>query len=120
MPYKDVNVRKSKHKEYSREHYLKTLEKTKQRTKDTKAKEKAKWYAFKRTLKCEKCGFSHPAALDFHHENPKEKEREVSHYVRNDQYKKAMEEVEKCIVLCSNCHRIYHYEENKKYTLNEK
>jgi len=120
MPYKDPQIKKQKAKEYSRKHYEANAEAVKKRTSDKKKQRRIDWNSFKRTLKCEKCGFSHPAALDFHHENPKEKEREVSHYVRNDQYKKAMEEVEKCIVLCSNCHRIYHYEENKKYTLNEK
>ena len=92
MPYKDPEVRKSKHKEYSREHYLKTQEETKQRTKENKAQLRAEWRVFKGTLKCTKCGENHPAALDFHHEDPATKDREVSWFIKNSQFTKAIEE----------------------------
>jgi hypothetical protein len=111
MPYKDKNVRKSKHKEYSRKHYLKTQEATKRRTKEVKEEQKAEWYKFKATLKCTTCGFSHVAALDFHHEDPTTKTGNVHRFVSNGQFAKAYEEIKKCIVLCANCHRIYHHEE---------
>jgi hypothetical protein len=111
MPYKDPKVRKEKGKEYSRKHYEANTEETKKRVSDKKKEERKKWDIFKRTLKCAKCGFSHPAALDFHHIDPSEKEGIVSKFNKNGQYKKAMKEIEKCIVLCSNCHRIHHYEE---------
>ena len=116
MPYKDVSVRKSKHKEYSRKHYEKTQEETKKRTKETKAREKAKWYAFKSTLKCAHCGFFHIAALDFHHEDPATKDGNVHEFVSNGQFAKAYEEIKKCIVLCANCHRIHHHKEKKNPT----
>jgi hypothetical protein len=114
MPYKDPETKKKKHKEYSREHYLKNLEVTKQRTKENKAKLKADWNAFKAGLKCTKCGESHPAALDFHHKDPITKDREVSWFIKNSQFTKAVEEALKCIVLCANCHRKHHHEEKKK------
>jgi hypothetical protein len=117
MPYKDPIVKKAKHKEYSREHYLKTLEKTKRRTKDVKAKEKIKWYTFKSTLKCAHCGFSHVAAMDFHHEDPATKDGNVHDYISNGQFAKAYEEIKKCIVLCANCHRIHHHKEKKNPAL---
>jgi hypothetical protein len=67
---------------------------------------------YKSTLKCSKCGFSHPAALDFHHLDPAKKDIAVSQMVANGNgWNRIMEEVAKCIVLCSNCHRILHYEE---------
>jgi hypothetical protein len=109
MPYKDPKVKKAKHAEYSREHYLKNQEQTKQRTKDNKAGLKAEWYTFKATLKCAHCGFSHIAALDFHHEDPGTKDGNVHEFVSNGQFAKAYEEVKKCIVLCANCHRIHHH-----------
>ena len=65
-------------------------------------------------LKCTKCGFDHHAALDFHHEDPTEKEYNVNRLVSDGRFKKAYAEIEKCIVLCANCHRIHHYEEKKK------
>jgi len=66
------------------------------------------WFAeLKSTLKCEKCGFSHPAALDFHHID--EKESDVSMLINSCSKKRILDEIKKCIVLCSNCHRIHHY-----------
>ena len=117
MPYKDESVRKSKHKEYSREHYLRNQAEIRQKTADKNAKLKEEWCAFKRTLKCTKCGFDHIAALDFHHVDPTEKEHNVNRLVSNKSFKKAYAEIEKCIVLCANCHRIHHYEEKKNPAL---
>jgi hypothetical protein len=117
MPYKDPSVRKRKNKEYSRKHYEANLESTKQRTKKTKALQKEEWFAFKGGLKCTKCGFDHIAALDFHHEDPSTKEGNVHRFISNGQFAKAYKEIEKCIVLCANCHRIHHHEEKKKPTL---
>lgn len=79
-----------------------------------KAKEKLdKWYIeYKATLKCECCNESHPACLEFHHRDPKTKVREISNMVKDswaiDTIKK---EIEKCAVLCANCHRKLQYEE---------
>jgi len=110
MPYKNPKVKKEKHKEYSRKHYEANKEKTKLRTRTTKAKEKKKWYTYKSTLKCANCGFSHIAAMDFHHEDPRTKLGSVHEFVSNGQFAKAYEEMKKCIVLCANCHRIHHHD----------
>jgi hypothetical protein len=112
MPYKDNNERKRKHKEYSRKYYEANKEKVLASSKASREVGKARWNTFKCTLKCAKCGFNHPAALDFHHINPAEKENLVSKLASDGCYAAAMEEVQKCIVLCANCHRIHHYEEN--------
>jgi hypothetical protein len=112
MPFKDPEKRKAYHKEQSRKYYLENKEKVLIAVKAQRAVGKARWDTFKRTLKCTQCGFDHPAALDFHHVNPSEKENLVSKLVSNGCFAAAMEEVQKCIVLCANCHRIHHYEEN--------
>jgi len=117
MPYKDESVRKSKHKVYSHEHYLKNKDKQIKANSEYKKKRRQEWHAFKCTLKCTKCGFSHPAAMDFHHEDPNLKEGNIHRYIANGQFKKAEEELKKCIVLCANCHRIHHYEERKNPAL---
>jgi hypothetical protein len=112
MPYKDPEQRKAYHKEQSRKYYLANKNKIIATSKINRAVGKARWDTFKRTLKCTQCGFDHPAALDFHHTNPSEKENLVSKLVSSGCFAAAMEEVQKCIVLCANCHRIHHYEEN--------
>jgi hypothetical protein len=113
MPYKDPEERKRKHALFSAAHYQKNKEEAKARTTKQRQFGKKKWDAFKLSLKCTKCGFSHPAALDFHHRDPTEKESTVSKLVSNKRFTRAMEEVEKCEVLCANCHRIHHWDEIK-------
>lgn len=111
MPYKDPAVKKSKHKEYSREHYLRNKDRLLVANANYKRRRRQEWQEYKSSLSCTKCGFSHVAALDFHHEDPSEKEYDVNRLISNGQFKKAEEELKKCIVLCANCHRIHHYEE---------
>lgn len=73
--------------------------------------ERRKWfYNLKRGLKCSRCGFDHPAALDFHHKNNESKEFNISKQYHGNPYMKEeiLKEIEKCEVLCANCHRIEH------------
>ena len=116
MPYKDPNDPRKKQalRRGSANHYKKNKLKVLIATYKRKKEEKEKWVAFKASLKCSYCDQNHPAALDFHHKDPKQKNREVSYYVKNYQYTRAMEEVKKCLVLCANCHRILHFDEIAK------
>ena len=69
------------------------------------------WFKkLKSTLKCEQCGENHPACLDFHHKNSKEKISEISKmFATRKSKEKILKEIDKCIVLCSNCHRKLHH-----------
>lgn len=63
--------------------------------------------------KCEKCEYSKClGALDFHHVNPNQKEFALSKY-RSTSWEKnktvVTNELDKCILLCANCHREQHY-----------
>lgn len=59
---------------------------------------------------CEICGESHPACLDFHHTDPNIKEKNISRMkVESYSISTIKREIEKCIVVCSNCHRKIHY-----------
>ena len=59
---------------------------------------------------CSSCGYNeHPSALDFHHIDESTKTAAVSSMVRNRlPVADIAAEVDKCIVLCANCHRIFH------------
>lgn len=58
--------------------------------------------------KCNRCGYDkHPAAMEFHHLDPSKKEFTLGH-VANKSWKSIVEEVKKCELVCSNCHRIEH------------
>ena len=60
--------------------------------------------------KCLRCGYCECyAALDFHHVNPLEKEHRPRDLVNGfSSISKMLKELEKCVMLCSNCHRSFH------------
>lgn len=63
--------------------------------------------------KCEKCGYNKcVAAMDFHHKDPKEKNFGLSSNGNTQSWKKLTREADKCLLLCSNCHRELHEELN--------
>lgn len=63
--------------------------------------------------KCERCGYNkeYTNAYDFHHINPNEKEFGISYKGRNRAIAVLKREVDKCLLLCANCHREVHEEE---------
>lgn len=73
---------------------------------------------------CQECGEKHPAVLDLHHTQPKHSrltKRSVSGNIRTGgynwrdlSYDDLRIELSKCIVLCSNCHRILEAEEKAR------
>jgi hypothetical protein len=110
MPHKRTKAERDK--EYARAYYERNKETVKATSKKNSKAYKDKWRSFKATLSCKQCGQNHVATFDFHHIDSSTKEVSVNQLIKNRAYKKAMEEVEKCIVLCANCHRIHHYEEH--------
>lgn len=59
--------------------------------------------------KCERCGYSScNSALEFHHLDPKHKDFAISHARLTAFSTKVIEELDKCIMLCANCHREIH------------
>ena len=60
--------------------------------------------------KCCKCGESASCCLEFHH--IQHKIMSISHAVKNMKPDKFKEELDKCICVCSNCHKKIHNEIN--------
>ena len=59
--------------------------------------------------KCEICGYNKcNDALDFHHINEDDKEFGLSSRGMTRSWEKIRNELDKCILLCSNCHREVH------------
>jgi hypothetical protein len=59
---------------------------------------------------CQLCGYNRClAALEFHHINPEEKEY-VPTQLLNCKWERIVLEINKCILLCANCHREVTYE----------
>lgn len=60
---------------------------------------------------CKHCGLKTDkySVYDFHHLDPSEKEHGIGKLVAS--WKKLVIELDKCILLCANCHRIVHHED---------
>jgi len=57
---------------------------------------------------CVICGEKRLPCLDLHHSDPSTKtERQIRKRLRED---RLLAELEKCVVMCANCHRLYHWE----------
>ena len=77
----------------------------------TRKKSIRDWYEnYKKSHPCVRCGFSDYRALQFHHTDPSQKEFTIGDAVlQGKSIRQLMTEIDKCIVLCANCHRIEHY-----------
>lgn len=60
---------------------------------------------------CQVCGEEDPRCLEFHHENPDEKGNTIGQMiVYQPTISDLMGEIEKCTILCRNCHRKHHHD----------
>jgi hypothetical protein len=68
-----------------------------------------KFLEYKKTLECKECGINDHRVLEFHHVGDKDKN--VSDMVNHGYgWSRIQEEIDKCIPLCCNCHRLIHCE----------
>jgi hypothetical protein len=114
MPYKDLAVRKAKQKEYSQAWYKRNSTAQKLKSSNSKKLMKQKWRNYKATLACLHCEAKHPAIIDFHHVVKDPANLSVNLLTKDGKYEKAFKEIEKCIPLCANCHRIFHWKQHQK------
>jgi hypothetical protein len=64
---------------------------------------------------CVRCGYNeHPIALHFNHIHPCTKDKTVSKLVQKGALATVLREIEKCEILCANCHAIHTFA-NKQY-----
>lgn len=115
---------RDKYKDWYQEYRNKNKEKISVKTKAWYVSVKTEWWKIISTfveLKCQRCGYNnHSAAFDFHHTDPSKKESTIHQLVNGprpneDNIKVLEEELSKCILLCSNCHR----EEHARYNFCE-
>jgi len=79
-------------------------------TKSTLQRNKEKVLEYKKTLACERCGLTDYRVLDFHHKEAKDKS--VSELLTQGYaWRRIQEEIDKCIPLCANCHRLAHWKD---------
>jgi hypothetical protein len=60
---------------------------------------------------CQSCGFKeYEGALEFHHIDPSTKDDKLSKFIRSKISKDIIDEINKCVLVCSNCHKMIHAE----------
>lgn len=69
---------------------------------------------------CQKCGEKRLYVLDCHHKLENEKFDDISKMIKSSGVEQLNRELQKCVVLCSNCHREFHFlERAENLTLDE-
>jgi len=113
MPCKDPEKRRAYSREYNKRQYALNPEVHRQRVQDRKDRIKAEYAAYKATLRCLQCGENHIGCLEFHHPDPSVKEGNPSSLICQSgrTFERVKKELEKCIVLCANCHRKLHWQD---------
>ena len=76
-------------------------------------------YVDAQRTQCVKCGDTRTYVLDFHHRNPNEKSFTIGTFPKGAK-RSLQDEINKCVCLCANCHREFHYlEKENGLTLDE-
>lgn len=87
-----------------------SMRKRKAATLQQRRKDRSEWLKnYKENQSCFVCGESDSACLEFHHKDPSQKEELVSRLINQAaSMKMVLNEIEKCVILCANCHRKLH------------
>jgi hypothetical protein len=112
MPYKNPEDQRK----YWNKWYQKNKTKFKKQVVELKKKHRqnvSSWIQeYKQHCSCLFCGETEPVCLDFHHLSGTEKEFNISWNNQHVNILDVLKELEKCVVLCSNCHRKIHKYKN--------
>ena len=100
-------VTPEKNAEYFRKWYSENKDVQMQRVKDRKNKIRDEVRAYKESKPCMDCGKFYPhIVMDFDHREPQDKSYNISSVINGGSMKKIWSEIEKCDLVCSNCHRL--------------
>ena len=99
---------------YTKKHFKDNTEYYVDKQRKRRKKVKEEFIEFKKTLKCSRCEEDDFVCLDFHHLDPTQKDVSIAKAIHQTlAFEKLQKELDKCIVLCSNCHRKEHYRLSK-------
>jgi hypothetical protein len=109
MPYVDPDKRRTYHKEWNKKYYLKHRIQEIRRVAKRKAAQRIWLDDYRKNLECEICGENDPVCLDFHHRDAKLKDFSIANIKAVGWGKdRVLLEIQKCMVVCANCHRKIH------------
>lgn len=110
--YRSKPDAREKQREYSNEYYKNNHLKQKAYYTNKVRNNKTKMLEYK-GHKCLDCGGQfHPVAMDFHHRDGTEKSDSLAYLKKMIDWDRIKAELDKCDLLCSNCHRIRHHAES--------
>jgi len=120
MSYDPNNLEQRKrNRQYQRDWYQKNKKKQKARVKIQKAKRTREIQIFLceylSTNPCGECGQKDIRCLDFHHIRGEKSFGLFDAPHKQIAQQRILDEINKCEVLCRNCHHIFHIEENDWY-----
>ena len=95
-------------REYKRTHYYNNKDAHYKRNLKTKDK-LYEIISLEKSKGCLMCDENFHKCLEFHHLEKNDKIDTISTLKRNGSVKKLIDELKKCVLLCSNCHRKVHY-----------
>jgi hypothetical protein len=113
MPSKNPEVRARNSRAYYERSGGLVREKTKVRNAALRARNRAWINEYISGKCCAECSENHPGVLDFHHIDPETKYKEVALLLRNAALDTIQAEIAKCIILCANCHRKFHWNQRQ-------
>jgi hypothetical protein len=101
-------------------HYQRYGEQYRERAKIRRAKIKkilqTKMLEYLHDKSCQFCGENDPRVLDFDHIDPKQKSIGIARAITNGiDWDRILKEIQKCRILCANCHRKHTAEQQGWY-----
>lgn len=105
VPFSDLEQKRAFQRQWERENREKRVRAKNDRRKILRQMLRE----YKQNLKCLRCSESHPACLEFHHPDPSQKDFSVGDAAKMGLgWDTILLEIQKCLVLCANCHRKEH------------
>ncbi|AMO42802.1 HNH endonuclease [Cyanophage S-RIM50] len=109
MPHADKEDLKRYQASYKKEYQKRPEVKEKRKALREQRVQRNKEFVLEHMTPCIECGEADPVVIDFHHLDATEKEDGVSRLIwNNSSLDKIKTEIDKCVCLCSNCHRRVH------------
>lgn len=112
----EINRRKRKSYEDNRDEIRASQSEYRERNRDEILKQMRKRHARQKSWAnalfgniCARCGYGEfQSGLEFHHVNPDEKDESPNMAINSGDKKRIRYELDKCIMLCRNCHMTFH------------
>lgn len=97
-----------------KEYHYNNRDKILKRKREYSKKIMDKFLSLKEGKSCEICGYNeYPEILQFHHRDRKEKDFSISTLRRTRNLEILQKEIDKCMLICPNCHSWIHYQETQ-------